>query len=95
MDQHHTTLLSRFTDLLTRLSGALPAADLDYVREELDHREYEDALENLAALALRSGRALDDDAMAEIEALAQEMQIGNSSVLRELRASRDTTLSAE
>ena len=95
MGDRYDTVLSRFTDLLVRLSWTWPSSELDFVRDEVEHREFGDALENLAALAIRSGRVLDEDSIADIEVLAREMQISTSPVFRELRERRDGRLSAD
>jgi len=46
-----------FVGLLQSLSGILPESDIEYIREEIGHAEYGDALENLVAL-LNSARVM-------------------------------------
>jgi hypothetical protein len=45
-----------FYGLLGELAGRWPQRDLDYVRDEVAHAEYGDALENLIALGLENDR---------------------------------------
>jgi hypothetical protein len=72
-------------DLLQDLSAAWPKQDLDYVREEVGHGEYADALENLIALGLRNGAGFSPDQVRQVEALAAAMGIEGSTFLAQLR----------
>ncbi|MBN9560050.1 MAG: hypothetical protein J0H14_04885 [Alphaproteobacteria bacterium] len=82
---HPDQLHQLFTSLLHELSAAWPKQDLEYVLEEIDHGEYEDALENLIALGLRNGRGFGPDGTRQVEALAAAMGMENSSFVGQLR----------
>ncbi|HEY7575950.1 MAG TPA: hypothetical protein VH855_00025 [Acetobacteraceae bacterium] len=77
-DPTHLDRLHRaFNSLLQDLSSAWKQ-DLDYIRDEIAHAEYGDALENLIALGLRNGNVLSPEQVLRIEDLAAAMQLTNS-----------------
>jgi hypothetical protein len=80
-------LRAAFDALLRTLEGTWPAASIAYVREEIGHREYGEALENLMALGLRDGHPLDAAARREVEHLATRMGLEKSPHLLALRRS--------
>jgi hypothetical protein len=80
-------LRAAFDTLLRALEETWPAASIAYVREEVGHREYGEALENLMALALRDGHTLDPGAFAKVEQLATRMGLEDSPHLLALRRS--------
>jgi hypothetical protein len=82
---HYDRLQRAFDDLLQNLCTAWPKQDLDYVREEVGHGEYGDALENLIALGLRNGAGFSPDQARQVEALAAAMGMEDSTVLAQLR----------
>jgi hypothetical protein len=83
---HYDRLQRAFDDLLQNLCTAWPKQDLDYVREEVGHGEYGDALENLIALGLRSGAGFSSEQARQVEALAAAMGMEDSTFLAQLRA---------
>ncbi len=82
---HYDRLQRAFDDLLQNLSAAWPKQDLDYVREEVGHGEYGDALENLIALGLRNAAGFSPGQVQQIEALAAAMGMEDSTFLAQLR----------
>lgn len=82
---HYDRLQRAFDGLLQDLSATWPKQDLEYVREEVGHGEYGDALENLVALGLRNGLGFDPDQVRLLEDLAALMELGGSSLLAQLR----------
>ncbi len=82
---HYNRLQQIFDGLLQDLSTVWLKQDLDYVREELEHGEYGDALENLVALGLHNGMGFDPDQAQQIEALAAAMGVEDSPFLVQLR----------
>lgn len=82
---HHDRLQRAFDGLLQDLSATWPKQDLDYVREELRHDEYGDALENLIALGLRNGAGFGPDQARQVESLAAAMEMEGSPFLAQLR----------
>ena len=85
---HYDRLQRAFDDLLQDLSTAWPKQDLDYVREEVGHGEYSDALENLIAIGFRNGASFDSGQAGQVEALAVAMGIEQSPFLAQLREAR-------
>lgn len=81
----YADLRAAFDALLSGLEPVWPAASLSYVREEVARDEYGEALENLAALALREGHALDAAALRRIETLAARTGLEGSPHLAALR----------
>jgi hypothetical protein len=63
----------RFSELLQGLESIWPIEDVNYVREEIAHGEYGDALENLIALGVRNGLRFGPQRTNEIELLASAM----------------------
>jgi hypothetical protein len=87
MDLAHSDRVERaFANLLGELDRRWPRQDVDYVREEVGHGEYGDALENLIALGLRNGKGFDPSHVKQIETLAASMEMGNSPLLMQLRS---------
>jgi hypothetical protein len=85
-DQTHFAGLDQaFTSLLDSLTGSWPAADLDYVREEIGHAEYGEALENLIALGQRNGVGFTSDHVQSIKCLAATMEIDDAPFVTQLR----------
>jgi hypothetical protein len=82
---HYDRLQRALGDLLQDLSAAWPKQDLDYIREEVGHGEYGDALENLIALGLRNGTGFSPDQVRQVEALAAAMGMEGSTFLAQLR----------
>jgi hypothetical protein len=78
-------LLRAFTDLLGDISVTWPTQDIEYVQNEVDHREFDDALENLIALGLRSTKGFTSDQIRQIEDLAAAMNMRDSPWLDQLR----------
>ena len=74
-----------FSVLLQELSATWPKKDIDYVDEEVGHREYEDALENLIALGLQNGKGFTSDQVFKIERLAEAIDLRQSTWLDQLR----------
>ena len=82
---HYDRLCDGFDHLLRDLAATWPATDIAYVREEVGYGEYGDALENLIALGLRSGRGFGPEQARQIEVLAAAMEMKDSSFLVQLR----------
>ena len=82
---HHDRLRQAFARLFQDLSATWPTQDLDYVREEVGHGEYGDALENLIALGLQNGKGFSPDHARQVEAMAAAMRMEDSSFLAQLR----------
>jgi len=74
-----------FAILLRDLSGTWPEQDIEYVREEVGHREYGDALENLIALGLKNGIGFSADQARKVEAIGVAVGIEDSPFLAQLR----------
>ena len=87
-DLEHFARLSRaFAPLLQDLSATWPEKDLRYVREEVDHHEFGEALENLIAVGLRN-KGFSAGHVRQIEELAAAMEMTDSPFLLELRQAR-------
>lgn len=82
---NHTRLQEAFAELLSMLDGAWPEADVAYVREEVGHGEYGDALDNLIAIGLNNDCGFDRRQRELIETLADAMHLTDSEFLAELR----------
>jgi hypothetical protein len=82
---HLDRLNREFNSLLHDLSSTWPKQDINYIRNEITHAEYGDALENLIALASRNGKAFDSGQVLQIEGLAAAMEMTNSPLLVRLR----------
>jgi hypothetical protein len=91
VDLTHADHLQRaFTCLLEGLARLWPKQDVDYVSDEVAHREYGDALENLVAIGLRNGKGFDAAQARQIEALAAAMEMTDSPIVTRLMdATRD------
>jgi hypothetical protein len=76
-----------FSDLLCGFSTTWPTQDIEYVEDEINHREFDDALENLIALGLRNGRGFTSDQIRQIEDLAAAINMRDSAWLCRLRDS--------
>jgi hypothetical protein len=91
---HYRRLQTTFEELLRDLAATWPAADVEYVREEVGYAEYGDALENLVALSRRNGRTFSPDQLQRVKSLATEMGMeGTASLaplLAQLRETRRT-----
>jgi hypothetical protein len=87
LDLAHPDRLHRaFTALLGELAGRWPGQDIDYVKDEAEHGEYGDALENLIAIGLRNGRGFKLSQVRQIERLAAAMEMVDSPFLAQLKA---------
>ncbi len=64
-----------FSDLLHGFSTTWPTQDIEYVEDEVEHREFDDALEDLIALGLRTGRGFTSDQIRQIEDLAAVIRV--------------------
>lgn len=82
---HLDRLRQNFTSLLRTLAATWPEQDIAYVREEIGHGEFGDALENLIALGLRNGQGFSLDHERRIEDLAAAMGMTESPFLVQLR----------
>ena len=67
-----------FCDLLEDLSATWPSDQVAYVRDEVDHGEFGDALENAIALAGKHDLHFDDRQLATVFALAKAMDMLDS-----------------
>jgi hypothetical protein len=81
----HDDLHQAFSDLLQVLSTSWPDDDLAYIREELSHGEYGDALENTIALGIQRDFHFDARQVATITKLATAMGMLDSPFLTTLR----------
>ena len=83
--EHYNRLSQAFVPLLQDLSTMWPKEDLQYVREEVDHSEFGEALENLIAVGLRNDKGFSPMHVRQIEELAAAMEITDSPFLLQLR----------
>ena len=83
---HYDRLEQAFDALLQDLLPAWPTEkDVGYVREEVGHGEYGDALENLIAVGLSNGVGFSSSQVQQVEALAVMMDMEASPWLARLR----------
>ena len=83
---HYDRLEQAFDALLQDLLPAWPMEkDVAYVREEVGHGEYGDALENLIAVGLSNGVGFSSSQVQQVEALAVMMDMEASPWLARLR----------
>lgn len=83
---HYDRLERAFDTLLQDLLPTWPMEkDVGYVREEIGHGEYGDALENLVALGLGNGVGFSSSQVQQVEALAAMMGMEGSPWLARLR----------
>lgn len=86
--RHMRHLREGFAALLAELAPHWPAASMEYVREEVGHQEFGEALENLLALTRRDGHRLSPSALRQVEDLAAAMDLSDLPRLVRLRAER-------
>lgn len=83
---HYDRLERAFDTLLQDLLPAWPMEkDIGYVREEVGHGEYSDALENLIAVGLSNGVGFNSNQVQQVEILAAMMGMDGSPWLARLR----------
>ena len=82
--EHYGRLSRAFAPLLQDLSATWPEEDLQYVREEVDHSEFGEALENLIAVGLQN-KGFSAMHIRQIEELAAAMEMTDSPFLLKLR----------
>ncbi len=78
-------LRQTFAALLHDLSATWPEQDVEYVREEVGHSVFGDALENLIAIGLRNGMGFNPDQVQQVQALAAIMAMEDSPFIGQLR----------
>ena len=83
--EHYNRLSQAFAPLLKDLSTKWAKEDLQYVREEVDHSEFGEALENLIAVGLQNNKGFSPTHIQQIEELAATMDMTNSPFLLQLR----------
>ncbi len=83
--EHYTRLSQAFAPLLQDLSTTWPKEDLQYVREEVEHSEFGEALENLIAVGLQNNKGFNPVHIRQIEELAAAMEMMDSPFLLQLR----------
>ena len=83
--EHYNRLSQAFAPLLQDLSTIWPKEDLQYVREEVDHTEFGEALENLIAVGLQNNKGFSPVHIRQIEELASAMEMTDSPFLLQLR----------
>lgn len=83
--EHFNRLTQAFASLFQDLSAMWPKQDLDYVREEVEHSEFGEALENLIAIGLQNGKGFSPAHIHQIKDLATAMQMTDSPFLLQLR----------
>ena len=71
--------------LLQDLSTKWEKQDVEYVREEVGHGVYDDALENLIAIGLSNGIGFNASQTEQVQALASIMEMEDSPFLAQLR----------
>ena len=86
---HYDRLERAFDSLLQDLLLAWPMEkNIEYVREEVGHGEYGEALENLIAVGLSNGVGFNSSQVQRVEALAAMMNMETSPWLARLRETR-------
>lgn len=83
--EHYTRLSQAFAPLLRDLSTTWLKEDLQYVREEVEHSEFGEALENLIAVGLQNNKGFSPIHIRQIEELAAAMDMTDSPFLLQLR----------
>ena len=83
--EHYNRLARAFAPLLQDLSAMWPKQDLNYAREEVEHFEFGEALENLIAVGLQNGKGFSLAHLEQIEELATAMEMTDSPFLLQLR----------
>lgn len=83
--EHFNRLTQAFAPLFQDLSAMWPKQDLDYAREEVEHFEFGEALENLIAVGLQNGKGFSPAHVHQIEDLATAMEMTDSPFLLQLR----------
>ncbi len=81
-------LQQAFAVLFNDLLATWPKEDIVYVAEEVEYNEYGEALEELIAIGIKSGRGFTLDQIRQIEELAAAMNLQDSEWLDQLPKSQ-------
>ncbi len=83
--EHFNCLTQAFARLFQDLSAMWPKQNLNYAREEVEHFEFGEALENLIAVGLQNGKGFSPAHIHQIEDLTTAMEMTDSPLLLQLR----------